>query len=62
MSRRRRSSPALRASGIEPGVVVDEHRLLVCVTELTSQADIDTLAGALAEVTASDLFAKEQNR
>ncbi|MGI0519787.1 aminomethyl-transferring glycine dehydrogenase, partial [Microbacterium maritypicum] len=53
---------ALRASGIEPGVVVDEHRLLVCVTELTSQADIDTLAGALAEVTASDLFAKEQNR
>lgn len=53
---------ALRARGIEPGVVVGEHRLLVCVTELTSQADIDTLAGALAEVTASDLFAKEQNR
>lgn len=61
---------ALRAQGIEPGVVVGDHRLLVCVTELTSQADIDTLAGALAEVTASGASssrashqaAKEQNR
>ncbi|MCK2035340.1 aminomethyl-transferring glycine dehydrogenase subunit GcvPA [Microbacterium sp. SSW1-49] len=53
---------ALRAQGIEPGVVVGEHRLLVCVTELTSQADIDRLAGALAAVTASDLAAEEQNR
>jgi glycine dehydrogenase subunit 1 len=44
---------ALRAKGIEPGVVVGEYRLLVCVTELTTQADIDTLAAALAEVTAS---------
>lgn len=61
---------ALRTKGIEPGVVVGERRLLVCVTELTTQADIDTLAGALAEVTTSDASsshashqaAKEQNR
>jgi glycine dehydrogenase subunit 1 len=53
---------ALRAQGIEPGVVVGEHRLLVCVTELISQADIDRLASALAVVLASDLAAKEHNR
>ena len=35
---------ALRAQGIEPGVPVGEHRLLVCVTEMTSQPDIDRLA------------------
>ncbi|MCK2026011.1 aminomethyl-transferring glycine dehydrogenase subunit GcvPA [Microbacterium sp. SSW1-47] len=52
---------ALRAQGIEPGVVVDEHRLLVCVTELTSQSDIDRLASALAAVVAPEL-AEEQNR
>ncbi len=40
---------ALRMQGIEPGVVVAEHRLLVCVTEMTSQSDIDRLASALAE-------------
>lgn len=33
----------LRAEGIEPGVRVDDHRLLVCVTEMISQADIDHL-------------------
>ena len=36
---------ALRAEGIEPGVPVGEQRLLVCVTEMTSQLDIDRLAG-----------------
>ena len=38
---------ALRRVGIEPGVPLDESNLLVCVTETTAQADIDTLAGAL---------------
>jgi len=38
---------ALRAHGIEPGVPVDELRLLVCVTEMTNQADIDRLAAEL---------------
>ncbi|MBO0980651.1 aminomethyl-transferring glycine dehydrogenase subunit GcvPA [Microbacterium sp. SD291] len=52
---------ALREQGIEPGVVVDSHRLLVCVTELTSQADIDTLAGALASVITPEL-AEENKR
>lgn len=46
---------ALRARGIEPGVVVGAHRLLVCVTELTSQHDIDRLASALAAVVAPEL-------
>lgn len=41
---------ALRAQGIEPGVPVGEHVLLVCVTEMTSQHDIDRLAGALSEL------------
>ena len=39
---------ALRAEGIEPGVPVGEQRLLVCVTEMTSQLDIDRLAAAIA--------------
>ena len=39
---------ALRAQGLEPGVVVDEQTLLVCVTDATSAADIDRLAAALA--------------
>ncbi|MGW9628753.1 aminomethyl-transferring glycine dehydrogenase subunit GcvPA [Microbacterium sp. NPDC055521] len=46
---------ALREKGIEPGVVVGEHRLLVCVTEVTTQSDIDTLVAALAAVTAPAL-------
>lgn len=43
---------ALRREGIEPGVPLDVNTLAVCVTELTSQGDIDRLAeaiGALAE-------------
>ncbi|UNK70639.1 aminomethyl-transferring glycine dehydrogenase subunit GcvPA [Microbacterium sp. H1-D42] len=52
---------ALRARGIEPGVIVDPHRLLVCVTELNSQADIDTLASALASVITPEL-AEENKR
>ena len=39
---------AMRAKNIDAGVVAGEHRLLVCVTELTATADIDTLAAALA--------------
>lgn len=45
---------ALRTQGIEPGVVTGAGTLLVCVTELSSQADIDRLANAvraLAETT-----------
>lgn len=42
---------ALRADGIEPGVVVDERTLLVCVTDTTSAADIDRLTAALAVAT-----------
>lgn len=38
---------ALRADGIEPGVVVGERTLLVCVTDVTSSADIDRLAAAV---------------
>ncbi|KHK96221.1 glycine dehydrogenase [Microbacterium mangrovi] len=38
----------LRAQGIEPGVVVSEHMLLVCVTDATSASDIDRLAAAIA--------------
>lgn len=41
---------AARARDIEPGVVVGEHRLLVCVTEVTTQADIDRLVTTLAEI------------
>lgn len=40
---------ALREQGIEPGVALDDGRLLVCVTELTSQTDIDRLAAAIKE-------------
>lgn len=39
---------ALRAQGIEPGIALDEQTLLVCVTEMTSAADIDRLAVAAA--------------
>ncbi len=56
----------LRAEGIEPGVVVGERTLLVCVTEMTSQEDIDRLASALAAVAAPALAGataeKEQNK
>ncbi|UOQ89984.1 aminomethyl-transferring glycine dehydrogenase subunit GcvPA [Agromyces endophyticus] len=38
---------ALRRQGIEPGVVLGEHELVVCVTEVTGQADIDRLAAAI---------------
>lgn len=37
----------LRGQGIEPGVALDAHRLLVCVTEIHRQSDIDRLADAL---------------
>jgi glycine dehydrogenase subunit 1 len=42
----------LRGQGIEPGVVVGEYDLLVCVTEMTTQADIDRLTEAVASVVA----------
>lgn len=44
---------ALRADGIEPGVPLDDDTLLVCVTEVTTQADIDRLAAAVAESVAA---------
>lgn len=37
----------LRAEGIEPGVIVGEYELLVCVTEMTTQLDIDRLSTAI---------------
>ena len=40
---------ALQAQGIEPGVPLDDALLLVCVTEMTSQSDIDRLAAAIQE-------------
>lgn len=39
---------ACRAEGIEPGVELDEHRLLVCVTEMVNRDDIDRLAATIA--------------
>ncbi|WP_350350373.1 aminomethyl-transferring glycine dehydrogenase subunit GcvPA [Microbacterium sp. A8/3-1] len=45
---------ALRAQGIEPGVVLDERTLLVCVTEATSAADIDRLADAASAFVSDD--------
>lgn len=41
---------ALRAQRIEPGIPVGEHTLLVCVTEVTTQADIDRMVGAIARL------------
>ena len=40
---------ALRARNIEPGVVIGEHHLLVCVTERLTTAHIDTLVSALTD-------------
>ncbi|MCB0910038.1 MAG: aminomethyl-transferring glycine dehydrogenase subunit GcvPA [Propionibacteriaceae bacterium] len=40
----------LRPLGIAPGVRLDDRRLLVCVTEVNTAADIDALAGAIAGV------------
>ena len=39
---------ACRAAGIEPGVALDENRLLVCVTEMVGREDIDRLAATIA--------------
>ena len=39
---------ALRARGFEPGLALDDDRLLVCVTEQNTQTDIDELAAAFA--------------
>lgn len=41
---------AARERGIEPGVVIDDRTLLVCVTDVTSAADIDRLAATFAAV------------
>ncbi|MGO4592566.1 aminomethyl-transferring glycine dehydrogenase subunit GcvPA [Leifsonia sp. 2TAF2] len=38
----------LRAAGFEPGLALDDDRLLVCVTEQNTQTDIDELAAAFA--------------
>jgi glycine dehydrogenase subunit 1 len=45
---------ALRAEGIEPGVVLAERTLLVCVTEAVSAADIDRLATAVSAFVSDD--------
>lgn len=47
----------LRAEGIEPGIPVGARTLLVCVTDATTQADIDRLADAIA----SALVPQEQH-
>ncbi len=39
---------SLRAEGIEPGVEIGTHRLLVCVTELNTRSDIDFFVTRLA--------------
>jgi len=39
---------ALISQGIYPGVATGEHELLVCVTELNTQSDIDALVAAVA--------------
>jgi glycine dehydrogenase subunit 1 len=44
---------ALRGEGIEPGVPAGEHELVVCVTEMTSQHDIDRLAAAVTGLVAA---------
>lgn len=40
----------LRGAGIEPGVELGANSLLVCVTEMNTQADIDRLVSAVAAV------------
>jgi glycine dehydrogenase subunit 1 len=45
---------ALRAESIEPGIPVASNTLLVCVTEATTQADIDRLAASLRRVLLSE--------
>ncbi len=52
---------ALRLQGIEPGVVTGAGTLLVCVTELSSQADIDTLAEAVRAFVAPSNTAPTEN-
>lgn len=57
---------ALRTEGIEPGIPVGPHTLLVCVTDVTTQTDIDRLADAVARVVAdreivSAVVLEEQN-
>ncbi|MDN4596777.1 aminomethyl-transferring glycine dehydrogenase subunit GcvPA [Leifsonia virtsii] len=44
---------ALRLDGFEPGLALDDHRLLVCVTEQNTQTDIDDLAAAFAAALAN---------
>jgi glycine dehydrogenase subunit 1 len=41
---------AIRELGIEPGVLIHPERLLVCVTEIHSQSDIDSLISAVDSV------------
>ncbi|MET0726378.1 MAG: aminomethyl-transferring glycine dehydrogenase subunit GcvPA [Leifsonia sp.] len=43
----------LRRHGIEPGVAIAPHLLLVCVTEMTTQADIDRLTREIADLVAT---------
>ena len=50
----------LRTQGIEPGVVLDQNTLLVCVTEMTTATDIDRLALAVTSALTSQ-HTKEQS-
>ncbi len=52
----------LRGQGIEPGVVIGEYELLVCVTEMNSQTDIDRLVTAIAAVTANAAVTNTQEK
>ncbi|GAA1440964.1 aminomethyl-transferring glycine dehydrogenase subunit GcvPA [Leifsonia poae] len=64
------TAPALvaagRASGFEPGLALDDGRLLVCVTEQNTQNDIDDLAAvlgaALAEAASAQQPAQNQEQ
>jgi glycine dehydrogenase subunit 1 len=47
----------LRTQGIEPGVPLTEDLLLVCVTELTTQHDIDRLTAAVSALVAQEQHA-----
>ena len=40
----------LRERGIAPGIPLDDHRLLVCVTEVNTADDIDALVAAVSDV------------
>ncbi|MEO7587584.1 MAG: aminomethyl-transferring glycine dehydrogenase subunit GcvPA [Arachnia sp.] len=52
----------LRGQRIEPGIAVGEYELLVCVTEMNSQADIDRLVEQVATATSNAVDAHTQEK